>query len=221
MTAASTAGLPNPQFGLIAGGQGGAQQPSGLTIPSGTHTDLAGTAGVYVSSDGGKPTYRASAFAQTWYSTAAAVIVEIQGSATKTIRVKQILLWLAGNTGKFYSDLTLIRAGGLSASGTPTAATIGKHDTFDPTATAVINYYTAAATVGTGNATIGGTVMYGGVSTATFIGAPPAGWNFTRSQDKALILRGTTDVIQVFNNTLTFTGSPVYGFEVEWEEDNS
>lgn len=213
--------LPAPQYGLIAGGQAGAAAPSGLTTPQGTHTDLAGTSGIYTSSDGAKPTYRAAGFGQVLYSTAAAVVLEIVGSATRTVRVKRIALWLAGNTGKFYADLTLLRATTVSGTGVAVVPVIGKHDTMSPTATAVINNYVAAATSGTGAAVLGGTVLYGGVSTATFIGAPPAGWNFSKQQDQALVLRGAADVIQIYNNTLSFTGSPVYGFEVEWEEDLS
>jgi len=166
-----------------------------------------------VSADGTKPTYRAGQTGQTLYSTAAAVLLELQGSSSKTIRVKQIELW-----GKFpsasFTELQLLRCTGLSA-GSATAANNGLHDTNDAAATAVVNFYTAAAASGAGHLVDGAKMLpslVGGLGTAR--------WDFSRSQDKALVLRGTGDVIEVYN-TITGLGTGTFGFEVEWEEDNS
>ena len=106
-----------------------------------------------VSADGTKPTYRAGQTGQTLYSTAAAVLVEVVGSATKTIRVKSITIWGQAGT-KFFTELQLLRCTAASA-GSASAANKGKHDTNDASGTAVINYYTAAAAAGSGNAIIG------------------------------------------------------------------
>jgi hypothetical protein len=170
-----------------------------------------------VSSDGTKPTYRAGAVAQTLYSTAAAVLVEIVGSASMTVRVKKITVWAQAGT-KFYAELTLQRCTAASA-GTPNVAAIGKHDKNDAAATAVINYYTAAAAAGTGNAVIGAQPLSTVPPSAT-AAMNPTVWDFSKLQDKALILRGTGDVIEIYNNT-TGLGTATFGFEVEWEEDNS
>lgn len=170
-----------------------------------------------VSSDGTKPVYRSGAVAQTLYSTAAAVLVEIQGSSTMTVRVKKITLWAQAGT-KFYGELTLLRCTGVSA-GTQVVAAIGKHDKNDAAATAVINNYTAAAAAGAGNAVIGAKVLPT-VPPAAGVQIQVTQWDFSQNQDKALIVRGTGDVIEVFNNT-TGLGTATYGFEVEWEEDNS
>ncbi len=170
-----------------------------------------------VSSDGAKATYRAGGFALTLYSTAAAVLVEIKGSATHTVRVKKIVLWGQAGT-KFYAELSLLRCTGLSG-GTPVVANIGKHDTSDGAATAIVNSFAAAATAGAGSAVIGAKAMC--------VAPPAAGmpvvlcvWDFSRNQDKALVLRGVGDVIEVFNNT-TVLGTATFGFEVEFEEDAS
>jgi hypothetical protein len=173
---------------------------------------------MYVSSDGPKPTYRAGAVGQTLYSTAAAVLLEIQGSATQTLRVKRIELWAQAPSAN-YTELQLLRCTGLSG-GSATAANNGLHDTNDAAATGVVNYYTAAAASGAGHLVIGAKSLTC-VKPATTAGiGPSAVWEFARNQDKALVLRGTGDVIEVYN-TITGLGAGTYGFEVEWEEDNS
>src|SRR5208337_5299289 len=96
-----------------------------------------------------KPTYRAAAVAQTFYSTAAAVLLEIQGSSSMTVRVKKILLWAQCAT-KYYAELTIGRAASLAQTGSPSSLTVGKMDKNDAAATATVNIYTAAATSGTG-----------------------------------------------------------------------
>jgi hypothetical protein len=176
-----------------------------------------GTGVMAVSSDGSKATYRAGAIAQTLFSGAAAVLVEIKGSATKTVRIKKITLWAQAAT-KFYAELTLLRCTGLSA-GTPVVANIGKHDTNDPAATAVVNSFAAAATAGSGSAVIGALPLSTVVPSATATMQTTV-WDFCRNADKALILRGTGDVIEVFSNTLTL-GTATFGFNVEFEEDGS
>lgn len=170
-----------------------------------------------VSSDGTKATYRAGAVARTLYSTAAAVLVEVVGSATKTVRIKKLTVW--GQAGTlFFAELTLLRCTGVSG-GTPTAAANGKHDKNDAAATAVINSYAAAATAGAGSVVSGAKALSVGVPSAT-LPMLATSWDFSRNQDKAMILRGAGDVLEIFNNT-TGLGTATYGFEVEWEEDNS
>jgi hypothetical protein len=170
-----------------------------------------------VSSDGTKYTYRSGAVAQTFYSTAAAVLVEIVGSSTKTVRVKKIVVWGQAGT-KYYAELTMLRCTAASA-GSANIAAIGQHDVNDPSATAVVNYYTAAAAAGAGNAVMGARPLAISAPSAD-VQMIPTIWDFAQSQDKALILRGTGDVIEIYNNT-TSVGTATFGFEVEWEEDNS
>jgi hypothetical protein len=165
-----------------------------------------------------KQTFRVAAVAQTFYSTAAAVIVEIVGSSTMTVRVKRIILWGQCAT-KFYAELTLGRATAVSSGSTFTSPTPGKMDKNDAAATGVVNVYTAAATSGTGFAAFDARVM--GISPpAAGMIAQPVTWDFCLNNDKPLILRGTGDVIEIYNNT-TGLGTGTFGCMVEWEEDNS
>ena len=170
-----------------------------------------------VSSDGQKPTYRAGGVALTLDTTEATVMVEIVGSASKTVRVKKIEVWAQAGT-KFYAELTLVRCT-AAATGTPIAAAIGKHDTADGPATAVVNYYTDDATLGAGAAVIGAKVLTV-APPAAGMPAIPAVWNFSQNQDKALVLRGVGQVVEVYCNT-TGLGTGTYGYEIEWEEDAS
>jgi hypothetical protein len=164
-----------------------------------------------------KPTFRAAAVAQTLYSTAAAVLLEIVGSATMTVRIKKILLWAQCAT-KFYAELTLGRATAASA-GTAAALTAGKMDKSDAAATGVVNIYTGAAASGTGFAAFDARILGIAPPSASMI-AQPAIWDFCLNNDKPLILRGTGDVIEIYNNT-TGLGAGTFGAMVEWEEDNS
>jgi hypothetical protein len=167
-----------------------------------------------VTTESNKNTYRAAAIGVTLYSTAAAVLAEIQGSSTMTVRVKRIAIWSIVASTAIEADLTLLRCTAVSA-GTATAITAGKHDKNDPAPTAVVNTYAAAAAAGTGHAVIGAAPLSLGVT-----GATQCVWDFCRNCDKPLILRGTGDVIEIYNNTTTL-GTATFGVEVEWEEDNS
>jgi len=188
-------------------------QSTGLIMP--VQLDQSGR--LLVTEEHIKPTFRAAAVAQTFYSTAAAVILEIVGSATMTVRVKKILLWAQCAT-KFFAELTIGRATAASA-GTAAALTAGKMDVNDPSATATINVYTAAAASGTGFAAFDARILGIAPPSASMI-AQPAIWDFCLNNDKPLILRGTGDVIEIYNNT-TGLGTGTFGAMVEWEEDNS
>ena len=96
-----------------------------------------------VTTDLGANTYHYGAVANPLYSTAGAVLAEVQGSATKTVRVKRISLWAnAGTVNK--TDILLERSGYVSA-GTLTALVAGKHDSTDGAATAVVNIHNTRA----------------------------------------------------------------------------
>jgi hypothetical protein len=92
-------------------------------------------------------------------------------------------------------------------------------DKNDAAATGVVNIYTAAATSGTGFAAFDARIM--GISPpAAGMIAQPVVWDFCLNNDKPLILRGTGDLVEIYNNT-TGLGAGTFGCMVEWEEDNS
>lgn len=164
-----------------------------------------------------KNTYVAAAAALTFYNAAAAVLLEIQGSATMTVRVKRISIWGQVATTANFADLTLLRCTTV-AGGTPVPKTGIPLDKSMVAATAVVNSYAAASTQGTGHLVIGASPMY--CSAAGLTAPAKTVWDFCRNNDGPLILRGVADWIEVYNNT-TSVGTGTFGYEIEWEEDNS
>lgn len=181
-----------------------------------------GTTGVTaVSSDGSKATYRyaVTGFAPVATPTAMAVL---QGSATKTIRIKRIKIsGVATANGNMQFQLTRRSTAGTLGSAVLTAITAAKHDINDAAATAVVS------TVGTANYTALGTTAgqlaadrIGLCTTATGVPTPLV-YDFSTRQDKALILRGVADFITIDGNGSAVPAGASIDMEIETEEDNS
>ncbi|MGH6836821.1 MAG: hypothetical protein ACREC9_15065 [Methylocella sp.] len=174
-----------------------------------------------VSADGVKATYRYALLAFAPVATPTDIVV-IQGSATKTIRVKRIkITGAATSAGNMPAQLIKRTSAGTLGSAVLTAITTAKHDTNDPAATAVVS------TVGTANYTTLGTSA-GGVGAdrlqmaalATGVAAPVV-WDFATRQDKAFVLRGAAEFLNVNLNGATVPAGGVIDIEIEIEEDNS
>lgn len=171
-----------------------------------------------VSTDGGsKATYRYYSAGNTPAATPTDVFT-ITGSATKTIRIKHIkLTGSAGTAGQFV--WYLVRRSGANTGGTSTAPTPLKHDSSDAAATAALALYTANPTgLGTTVGNISGVRLFHNVTTAApdrFI------WDFSTRNDKALVLRGTGDVLAINGNGAALPTGAVLDITVEFEEDAS
>jgi hypothetical protein len=198
---------------VILDGNLAAQNVSSLADSDGSYTLIR-------TSEHRKPTFRyAGVF--TPVATPTDVMI-IQGSATKTGRVKRIALWgIATTAGAM--PITLVRRSAADSGGTGVATAInpGKLDTSDAAATCVVS------TVGTGNFTSLGTsannVGQGMLWFALLAGAPTAMvFEFATRQDKALILRGTSDFvcINLAGAALPATTPSIY-YEIQLEEDVS
>lgn len=81
-------------------------------------------------------------------ATSQAVILQIGGSATRTVLVRR-LRFSALNASSASVLLVLNRRSSLATGGTAAAATLVKFDTSDQAATGVVNSYTADPTAGT------------------------------------------------------------------------
>jgi hypothetical protein len=180
-------------------------------IPSTGLRDVAGN--LVVSDQGLGNRYRSGAITQTLYSAAAAVLVEVVGSATKLVRVKRVVLFAQAAT-KFYAELTLGRATTVSGTGSANVCTIGALSKGDAAATAVVNNYAAAATMGTGFAAIDARWLNVAPPAAGMF-VSPCVWDFGT---RGFVLSGVADVLQIYNNTLTL-GTATYGFGVEFTEE--
>lgn len=177
-----------------------------------------------VTTDTTTPTYRAAKLALTPVASPTDVFV-IQGSATKTVRIKKIKLsGVATAQGNMPVQIVRRSSAGTPGSAVLTAITAVKHDTNDAAATAVIS------SVGTANYTTLGTLV--GVLGAKRLSMPASGsgaagdgaetsFDFCRNADKALVLRGTSDFICVNFNGAAVPAGGVVDFEIEFEEDAS
>lgn len=173
------------------------------------------------SSEHGKPTFK---YTGTFTPVAAPTdVLMIQGSGTKTLRVKRIALGgVATANGNMLATL-LRRSTQFTTQGAAvfTAITAAKLDPNDAAATGVVS------TIGTANLTSVGTLA-GNLhqqrlfmpTTATGVPAPLV-WEFATRQDKALILRGAADFVFLNLNGGAVPAGGVIDFDIEIEEDAS
>lgn len=194
------------------------------TIPS--FDDLAGNKTSAVSLDTGRQVFKASAnFTPT--ATGAVTMVTITGSATKTVRIKRIMV---GGVSTLVSSsvFALQRTSSLGAGGTLVAPTVGKLDTTSAAATAVVNHWTS--TLKAAGVAVGGPLttqlIHTGVTVtpATVLsGGPQALFpEFGAPIGQSIVLRGVAEILEVQNITPANLGAgTVLTYAVEWEEDAS
>lgn len=169
------------------------------------------TVGV-VSTEGYKATYGATDDALTPAATPTDVVI-INGSATKTIRIKSITVsGIAATAGSM--DLTLVKRTAANSGGTAATVHWAKFDSADNNATAVVQSYSANPTTGAGYAISTKTLNFGLAGAAGTVT-----WDFSNRNDKAIVLRGTAQGLALnFNgNTVPTTGK--FSFGIEWTEE--
>ncbi len=188
--------------------------------------DLAGNLSPMNSVDSSQQTYRFSAnFTPT--ATAGVTIISVQGSATKTVRIKRITIG-GVSTALSASVFQLQRTSALGAGGTTVNPTAAKDDSASAAATAVVAHYTStlkAAGTGVGGPIATQLIHTGTVTTPTVAlagvpqvmfpeGGAPIG--------QAIVLRGTADFLEIQNVTPTnLAAGTVINYTIEVVEDNS
>ena len=182
-----------------------------------------GTVGVTpVSTEGTKATYRAAALAFAAVATPTDIII-IQGSATRTVRIKSVTLAGAATAaGTMSAQLVRRSTAGTLGSAVLTAVSPAKHDSADPTATAVVSTVGTAnyTTVGTSAGVVGAARLQL-TALATGLAAVPIVWDFAIRQDKAFVLRGVSEFLCVNMSGIAIPVGGVIDFAIEWEEDGS
>lgn len=205
-----------------------------ITVRDGNNTaqgvatldDLAGNKSSVVSLDSGRQVYRAAANF-TPQATAAVTIISLQGSATKTVRVKRVMLG-GVSTAVSASVFQIVRTTALGAGGTTVNPTIAKMDSSSATATAVAAHYTTTLKA-TGTGASGPLVMRQvGTNVVT---TPATAWieplaplfpEAGMPVGQAIVLRGTAEFMEIQNVTPTNLGAgTVLSYMIEWEEDAS
>lgn len=203
---------------IVRDGNNAAQSISALQDPSGYNASM-------VSLDTGRATYRAAANF-TPQATAAVTLITIQGSATKTVRVKRI--GVGGvSTANGQSVYQLLKTSALGAGGTAVAPTPTPLDSASAAATAVVQHYTTTLKA-TGTA-IGGPLttanVQTGVTAVPTVQTPPHTILFPEAGapiGQAIVLRGAAQYLEVQNvAAANLAAGTVLCYFVEWEEDAS
>ena len=169
-----------------------------------------------------RATYRYAALAFSMVATPTDVVV-IQGSASKTIRVKRVAVSGAA-TAAGTMPVQIIRrsTAGTVGSAVLTAVVVGKHDSEFVTPAATVS------TVGTANYTTVGTTagVIGAArlcmtALATGLGVSPVVWDFSSRHDYPVVLRGTAEHLCINFNGAAIPAGGVVDFEIEIEEDHT
>jgi hypothetical protein len=166
------------------------------------------------------PVFRFVATQVTGWATPSDVAY-IKGSATKTVRVRQVRFGgFAGTAGSM--NISLIKrstAYTTLGSATENAWTALKLDSNSDAATATGVYITTAnyTSVGTKLADVdSGSALFPAAATAAV--ATPMVFDFTKAP---LILRGTSEFLHLNCQGVALPASGKWDIVIEWEEDNS
>ncbi len=142
-------------------------------------------------------------------------VFTISGSATTTIKIYRISLYLTATAGS-NATVFLIRRSSLNTGGTSTLLTNVALDTNNVASTAVVRSYTANPTLGTSVGNLIATGIY--VSGGGTIGSNPFFWSFEQNDSQPIVLRGTSQLIAINLNAVTFAGN-VARAHVFWTEE--
>ena len=191
-----------------------------------TMTNPAGDQRYAVSLDTpGVAAYRVAVASAAVITTTTKTIVTIQGSATKTVRVRKIGFSISAGTAA-QGVLVLARTTGIGTGGTVVTPTVAKMDSGTvAAATGVVTHYTTGAqSQGAGGTQLAVTQIQETVTTTapTFLGQPWQ-WLFPEAgvcDGSALVLRGTGDYLEIWTATAIGT-TPAFSYMVEWIEDGS
>jgi hypothetical protein len=164
---------------------------------------------------GGTPTYGASVTAVAMALTATDVFC-IQGSATKTVYIKQMQLTGVATTATT-TDLLTIKRSTANTAGTPVAATAVPFDSNSVAATATVFGYSANPTLGTAV----GTLHADKYTLTAATGAPantiiPYNYNIDNTTQN-LVLRGVAQEACFNMNGIT-PGGAVFSADIIWME---
>lgn len=192
-----------------------------VTVPG--LSDLAGNIAPMQTLDSSGQFYRVSANF-TPQATAAVTVITITGSATKTVRIRRILLGGVA-TGAGQNVFALQRTSALGAGGTLVAPTVAKLDTSSAAATAVVNHWTT--TLKAAGTPVGGplstqSVLTGITATAVSGNGQALFPEFGSPVGQAIVLRGTSDFLEIQNvAAANLNAGSVLTYMIEWIEDAS
>lgn len=204
----------------VKDGNNAGQLFSVLTDPAGNYRSITSP------DEAGAAVYRVSA-TFTPQPTGAVTMVTVTGSATKTVRIRRILLG-GHSTANAETTIALQRTTALGAGGTLVAPSVAKVDSGTvAAATAVVNHWTStlkAAGTATSIGALSTQEFFTGVITTPTVtsgmqvlfpeGGAPIG--------QAIVLRGVADFLEIQNtNAGNLSTATILTYVIEWVEDGS
>lgn len=168
-----------------------------------------------VTTEGAAPTYGVAGVAITPAANPTDVVV-LSGSATKTIRVKNITVsGFATTAGSM--DVSIVKRTAANTGGTATNPTIGLFDSGDGTASATISQYSANPTALGAGVSIDNKKLNLGLAGA----AGNVNFEYCNRNDKPIILRGAAQSLAINLNGQAVPAGGALSYSIEWEEDLS
>lgn len=174
---------------------------------------------VYVDATGNLYTYRGCESAFTPLADPAIPFFVVQGSATKTVKIRHFKITWACTTGNAAPNVIRLRRYTVISGGTPNNVTPVPLDVNNPTATAVVSQYSvlpAATPYNTGS--ISSEYMQWTTNSATLVGPVSVQLDFGVDNCQALVLRGTSDFIGIEVAAVAAAG-PLMTIRVSWTEE--
>jgi hypothetical protein len=158
-------------------------------------------------------TYSASTFGLSSAAVATDILL-INGSATKTVKIKLIRI-TGTRTASATIDLLLIKRSTANSGGTSTTLVAVPHDSTNAAGTAIVLAYTANPTVGTVVGNFRTRKMF--INTAGTGASDIVEWTFDSGESQACILNGVAQGFAVNLNGVTVTGGN-FDISIEWTE---
>jgi hypothetical protein len=141
-------------------------------------------------------------------------VVTLTGSATKTIRIKKVVVSGLANTTAGTMDVSLYLRLVADASGTSTTVVAAKYDSADASPTAVVKEYSVLPDITAGSTALKTKKLNFGLKGA----AGEAIFDFTSNNTKPLYIRGVAQQLAInFNGQAVPSGGNI-SYEIIWEE---
>jgi|ERR1035437_7744482 hypothetical protein len=182
--------------------------------------DSAGS--LYVDIAGRQPTYVACKSAFVPLADAGLPFFVLQGSATKTVKIRHVRLSWGAVTGNAAPNVISMRRFSAVTGGTPNVVPLAQMDTVDPAATAVVSQYSALPSVATptplGAGEIVSDYMQWTTNAAGVAGPTIIEFDFGLTGKEPLVVRGTSEWIGISISAMAASGGTM-ALGISWTEE--
>jgi hypothetical protein len=174
---------------------------------------------LYVDATGREYTYRACQSAFAPLADPSVPFVVLQGSATKTVKIRHVKVTWACTTGNAAPNVIRLRRYTVISGGTPNFMTPAPLDINNPTATAVCDQYSVLPTTATpyNAGSISSEYMQWTTNSAGLVGPVAVQLDFGVDNCQALTLHGTSDFIGIEISAVAAAGS-LMTVRITWTE---